>query len=79
MRSNRRSNYLLLCTGIFLSCILEWWRAFFAYPYSDFQPQRMRELQAAREPARADKGDSYPAWILEKRGVEVMLANFLRG
>jgi predicted TIM-barrel fold metal-dependent hydrolase len=31
--------------------------------------------QAARERVMAEKGDAYPAWVLDQMGVEIMLAN----
>ncbi|HLY19666.1 MAG TPA: hypothetical protein VKR61_20710, partial [Bryobacteraceae bacterium] len=36
---------------------------------------RMLFPSRAKQPAIQDKGDGYPAWVLDRMGVEVMLAN----
>lgn len=47
----------------------------FAFTYSDTQPAHARELQRNKQRAIAEQGDGYPAWVLDRMGVEVMLAN----
>ena len=51
------------------------WRALWAYPYHDPTPEHQRELSGDRERVLHEKGDQYPAWVLDQMGVEVMLAN----
>jgi hypothetical protein len=51
------------------------WRALFAFPFHDTQPAHAHELQKSKQRAIADQGDGYPAWVLDRMGVEVMLAN----
>jgi uncharacterized protein len=58
--------------------ILEAWRSLFAYPYHDMRPAHARELQPLRRRALERAGDAYPAWVLDRMGVEVMLANRVR-
>jgi predicted TIM-barrel fold metal-dependent hydrolase len=55
--------------------LLDAWRALYAYPYSDLRPEHKRELPASKQHAIEEHGDGYPAWILDRMGVEIMLAN----
>lgn len=55
--------------------IREAWRALFAYPYSDLLPEHARERTTTKQHTAAEKGDGYPAWVLDQMGVDVMLAN----
>jgi len=55
--------------------VIDAWRALWAYPYQDRTPEHQRELAAGRERVVREKGDRYPAWVLDQMGVEVMLAN----
>ena len=55
--------------------VIDAWRALWAYPYQDRTPEHQRELGAGRERVMHEKGDQYPAWVLDQMGVEVMLAN----
>ncbi len=55
--------------------ILAAWQAMFAYPYQDLKPEHTRDLAALKQRAMRDRGDAYPAWVLDRMGVEVMLAN----
>jgi predicted TIM-barrel fold metal-dependent hydrolase len=58
--------------------ILEAWRALFGYPYNDLREQHARELADLKRGAMQRAGDAYPAWVLDRMGVEVMLANRVR-
>lgn len=58
--------------------IQEAWRGLFAYPYSDLRTDHVRELQVRKQRTIAEKGDGYPAWVLDQMGVETMLANRVR-
>jgi hypothetical protein len=58
--------------------ILEAWRALFGYSYNDLRPEHARELPSLKRRAMQREGDGYPAWVLDRMGVEVMLANRVR-
>lgn len=58
--------------------ILEAWRALFGYSYNDLRPEHARELAPLKQRAMEREGDWYPAWVLDRMGVEVMLANRVR-
>jgi predicted TIM-barrel fold metal-dependent hydrolase len=51
------------------------WQALFAYKYSDMAEPHVRELLAAKDAARREHGDQYSAWVLDRLGIETMLAN----
>ena len=55
--------------------VIEAWRVLFAYPYSDDAQEHTAERQAAKRRVMKEKGDAYPAWVLDQMGVEVMFAN----
>jgi uncharacterized protein len=55
--------------------MLEAWQALFGYPYRDARPEHARELPSRKRRAIAREGDAYPAWVLDRMGVDVMLAN----
>jgi uncharacterized protein len=50
--------------------VIEAHRALFAYPHRDARAKKQQVMQ--------DKGDGYPAWVLDQMGVEVMVANRVR-
>src|ERR1035441_10873191 len=61
--------------------ILEAWRALYGYSYGDLRPEHARELPPLKRRAterEGREGDGYPAWVLDRMGVEVMLANRVR-
>jgi Predicted metal-dependent hydrolase of the TIM-barrel fold len=47
--------------------VLEAWRVLFGGAPRDARAQKQRTMQ--------EKGDGYPAWVLDRMGIEVMLAN----
>jgi hypothetical protein len=56
----------------------EWtgaWRALYGYKYNDATPEHIKELVAAKDRAKQEHGEGYPAWVLDKMGIETMLAN----
>jgi predicted TIM-barrel fold metal-dependent hydrolase len=55
--------------------MLDAWRTLYGYSYGDSRPEHKRELSAAKQKTIRDEGDAYPAWVLDRMGVEVMLAN----
>jgi predicted TIM-barrel fold metal-dependent hydrolase len=55
--------------------VIEAWRALFAYPYSDGRQEHLGERQSRKRRVIQEKGDGYPAWVLDQMGVAVMFAN----
>jgi predicted TIM-barrel fold metal-dependent hydrolase len=51
------------------------WRALYGYDHSDTSDAHVRELVERKRRARREQGDNYPAWVLDKLGIDVMLAN----
>src|SRR5689334_9476733 len=51
------------------------WRALYGYKYNDADSAHVRELLAAKSRVKAAQGDRYPAWVLDKLGIETELAN----
>jgi predicted TIM-barrel fold metal-dependent hydrolase len=54
---------------------LEAWRTLWNYPYNDFAPQHLNEWKDHKARVAKEKGDAYPASILDRLGIDVMLAN----
>ncbi len=55
--------------------VIEAWRALYGYQYHDANPEHVRENQARKRQVMRDKGDGYPAWVLDQAGTAVMFAN----
>jgi len=56
--------------------VLEAWRTLWNYPYNDTTQMHIHEWNDQRKQGVArQKGDDYPAWILDSIGVDLMLAN----
>jgi predicted TIM-barrel fold metal-dependent hydrolase len=56
----------------------EWigiWRALYGYAQNDATPEHVKGLVAAKQRAVHDHGAGYPAWVLDKIGIETMFAN----
>jgi len=51
------------------------WRALYGYKYSDMSEAHVRELADAKHKIMRERGDAYPAWVLDQLGIEIMLAN----
>ena len=51
------------------------WKALYGYKYNDADSVHLRELAAAKQRVKAAQGDNYPAWVLDKLGIETELAN----
>ncbi len=51
------------------------WKALWAYPYNDKSEDHVRELLATKQRVRQEQGDHYPAWVLDRLGIETELAN----
>lgn len=51
------------------------WRALFGYKHDDMSEAQVKELMAAKQRAKRERGDAYPAWVLDQLGIETMFAN----
>lgn len=51
------------------------WREFWGYRHDDLTEAHAREITDARRRAMNERGDGYPAWVLDKLNIEVMFAN----
>jgi hypothetical protein len=54
---------------------IEAWRQLFGYVYDDRAPAHVRELQQRKKQLLREKGDGYANWVLDRLGIETMLAN----
>ena len=54
---------------------LEAWQNLYGYGHSDLSAEHLRELLGGKGHIESEQGDHYPAWILDKLGIEYMLAN----
>src|SRR5215471_6087790 len=53
----------------------EAWRFFYGYGHDDMNEQHVKELVERKKQVMAEKGDAYPAWVLDRLGIDTMLAN----
>ncbi len=51
------------------------WRALYRYAHNDMNEAHMRELLAAKQGVLKERGDSFPAWVLDQLNIETMFAN----
>ena len=51
------------------------WRALWGYEYNDRSDAHVKELLATKNKIRQEQGDNYPAWVLDKLGIETEFAN----
>lgn len=51
------------------------WRALYGYAHDDMSEAHTRQLMAAKRRVRREQGASFPAWVLDRVGVDVMLSN----
>ena len=51
------------------------WKALYGYKYDDASPEHVRTLLAAKQKVKSEQGDKYPAWVLDKLGIETELVN----
>ena len=54
---------------------IEAWRALFGYNHDDMSEAHVKELMAAKQRVMRERGDGYPAWVLDQIGIETMFAN----
>jgi hypothetical protein len=51
------------------------WRALFGYAHNDATEDHLPDLVTAKHKVMHERGESYPAWILDQLGIETMFAN----
>ena len=51
------------------------YRTMYQYPHADMSEAHLKELRGTMQRIAKAKGDSFPAWVLDQVGTEVMLAN----
>jgi hypothetical protein len=54
---------------------LEAWQKLYGYKYNDRERSHVQELVATREKVMREQGDNFPSWVLDRLGIEYMLAN----
>lgn len=51
------------------------WRELWGYRHEDMSEAHAREVAEARQRVTRERGDAYPAWVLDRLDIEVMFAN----
>ena len=51
------------------------WKALYGYPYDEVSPAHVKEAVALKQKAIDRQAANYPAWVLDRQGVEIVLAN----
>lgn len=51
------------------------WRELYGYKYADMTEVHIKELLSAKQQIIGERGDGYPAWILDRLNIETMFAN----
>lgn len=51
------------------------WKALWGYAYDDRSDAHIKELLATKNQIRQEQGDHYPAWVLDRLGIETEFAN----
>ncbi|HUB81333.1 MAG TPA: amidohydrolase family protein [Bryobacteraceae bacterium] len=55
--------------------VLDAWHALYGFNGPDLNGGRLAPAQALKQRVQHEKGEQYPAWVLDEMGVAVMLAN----
>ncbi len=55
--------------------LVDAWRDLYGYPYRDRSAAHLAELKALKAKIKAEQGDNYPTWVLDRLGIGVQLAN----
>jgi len=53
--------------------VLEAWRALYGFTGADLNGEHLKDAQARKQRIQREKGEQYPAWVLDQIGTEVML------
>ncbi len=51
------------------------WRALWDYAYDDRSDPHIKELLEKKKQVRQEQGDHYPAWVLDRLGIDIEFAN----
>jgi len=51
------------------------WQKIYGYKYDDRSPEHIRELLAIKQEVANREGENFPAWVLDRLGIDYMLAN----
>jgi predicted TIM-barrel fold metal-dependent hydrolase len=51
------------------------WHDLYGYAYSDMSEAHVRELMDAKQRVLKERGDAFPAWVLDQLNIETMFAN----
>jgi len=51
------------------------WHDLYGYAHNDMSDAHVRELMAAKQRVLNERGDSFPAWVLDQLNIETMFAN----
>jgi uncharacterized protein len=51
------------------------WRALYRYAHDDMSEAHLRELLTVKQRVLRERGDSFPAWVLDQLNIETMFAN----
>jgi hypothetical protein len=55
--------------------LINFWRALWGYAHTTINKEQAIELTEAKKRVMRERGDNYPAWVLDKIGVDTMFAN----
>jgi len=55
--------------------LIDAWRDIYGYPHRDRTEAHLAELRILKSRVKAEQGDNYPAWVLDRLGIGVQLAN----
>ena len=55
--------------------VLDAWHTLYGFTGPDLQGDRLKDAEARKQRVQQEKGEQYPAWVLDEMGVAVMLAN----
>jgi hypothetical protein len=51
------------------------WRILFGYKWPDMSEEHVKALAKQKQAVMAERGERYPAWVLDQLGIEIMFAN----
>ena len=51
------------------------WKALYGYPHADASETHVKDAVALKQQALKARGAAYPAWVLDRQGIEISLAN----
>ena len=51
------------------------WKALWGYAYEDRSDAHVKELLEKKKQVREEQGDRYPAWVLDRLGIDIEFAN----